>query len=84
PRELWITDLSGIVSLEKNALARLDLSGKALSYQHVNSFVSALKESPNFEDVKPISSSIETDEETKEEVVKFSITMDVVVVPQDS
>ncbi len=79
PKEVWITDLSGIVSLEKSGLARFDLSGKAISYQAVNSFVSALKSSPSFTDVKPISSSIETDENTGEEIVKFSITMDVVV-----
>ena len=79
PKELWITDFSGIVSLEKNGLGRLDISGKALSYQSVNNFVSSLKSSPKFKDVKPISSSIETDENTGEEIVRFSITMDVVV-----
>ena len=77
PKEVWITDLSGIISMEEAGLGRLDLGGKALSYQSVNSFVSALKSSPNFRDVKPISSSIDTDADTKEEIVKFSITMDV-------
>ncbi len=76
--EVWITDASGIVSMEKGQLARLDLDGKALSYQAVNSFVSSLKSSPGFKDVKPISSSLEVDEKTGEEIVKFSITMDVV------
>jgi len=76
--EVWITDASGIVSMEKGGLARLDLGGKALSYQAVNSFVSSLKSSPSFEDVKPISSSLEVDEKTGEETVKFNITMDVV------
>jgi len=79
PLDVWITDVSGIVSLEKSGLARLDLSGSAFSYQSVNGFVSALKSSPSFKDVKPISSSIETDKDTGEEIVKFSITMDVVV-----
>ena len=79
PKELWITDLSGIVSLEKNGLGRLDLDGRALSYQSVNNFVSSLKSSPSFKDVKPVSSSIEADEDTGEEIVRFSITMDVVV-----
>ncbi len=79
PREVWITDSSGIVSLEKTGLARLDLSGRALSYQAVNNFVSALKSAPIFTDVKPIASSIDADENTGEEIVKFSITMDVVV-----
>lgn len=80
PKEVWITDLSGIVSLEKNESGRLDLGGEALSYQAVNNFVSSLKSAPEFKDVKPISSSIETDENTGEEIVKFSITMDVVTV----
>ncbi len=79
PEEVWITDVSGIVSLEKTGLGRMDLSGKALSYQSVNTFVSSLKTSPSFKDVKPISSSMETEEGTGEEIVKFSITMDVVV-----
>ncbi len=78
PKDVWITDVSGIVSLEKSGLGRLDLSGKALSYQSVNNFVSSLKSSPSFKDVKPVSSSIETDTNTGEEIVKFSITMDVV------
>jgi len=79
PEEVWVTDVSGIVSLEKGGLGRLDLGGKALSYQSVNTFVSSLKSSPGFKDVKPISSSIETEENTGEEIVRFSITMDVVV-----
>ena len=79
PKEVWITDVSGIVSLEKSGLGRLDLSGKALSYQSVNNFVSALKSSVSFKDVKPISSSIDIEEDTGEEIVRFSITMDVVV-----
>lgn len=78
-KEVWITDVSGIVSLEKGGLGRLDINGKATSYQSVNVFVSSLKSSPSFRDVKPISSSMETDEDTGEEIVKFSITMDVVV-----
>lgn len=82
PKDVWITDVSGIVSLEKGGPGRLDLSGKAMSYQDVNDFVSSLKSSPSFKDVKPLSSSIETDEITGEEIVKFSITMDVVVTEQ--
>lgn len=68
------------MSLEKNGLGRLDLGGEALSYQAVNNFVSSLKSAPEFKDVKPISSSIEKDENTGEEIVRFSITMDVVTV----
>jgi type IV pilus assembly protein PilM len=80
PKEVWITDVSGIVSIEKTGSGRLDLTGKAMSYQAVNNFVSSLKSSPEFRDVKPISSSIETDESSGEEIVKFSITMDIVTI----
>lgn len=79
PEDVWITDVSGVVSIEKSELGRLDLNGKAVSYQSVNNFVSALKSSPSFKEVKPIASSVEKDKETGEEIVKFSITMDVVV-----
>lgn len=77
PSEAWITDLSSVVSIEKSGVGRLDLNGKALSYQAVNNFVSALKSSPVFKEVKPISSSVEKDKVTNEEIVKFSVTMDV-------
>ena len=79
PKDVWVTDVSGAVSIEKTGLGRLDLNGRAFSYQSVNNFVAALKSSPNFKDVKPISSSVEKDKDTQEEIVKFSITMDVVV-----
>ncbi|MFA4990990.1 MAG: pilus assembly protein PilM [Candidatus Omnitrophota bacterium] len=77
PDDVWLTDFSGVVSMEKSGLGRLDLNGKAFSYQAVNNFVTALKASPTFRDVKPISSSVEKDKDTAEEVVKFSITMDI-------
>jgi len=79
PKELWVTDISCIISIEEGGPGRLDLNGKALSYQAVNSFVSSLKSSAEFKDVKPISSSVETDSETGEEIVKFSITMEVAI-----
>jgi Tfp pilus assembly PilM family ATPase len=79
PRDVWITDVSGVISIEKSGLGRMDMNGKALSYQSVNDFVSSLKALPSFSDVRPISSSVETDRNTGEETVKFSITMDVVL-----
>ena len=79
PKDVWITEVSGVVSIEKSEFGRMDMNGKALSYQSVNNFVSALKALPGFKDVKPISSSIENDKVTGEEIVKFSITMDVVL-----
>ncbi|PIP67609.1 MAG: hypothetical protein CO035_01305 [Candidatus Omnitrophica bacterium CG_4_9_14_0_2_um_filter_42_8] len=79
PKDIWITDLSGIISIEKSSLGRMDMNGKALSYQSVNSFVSSLKALPSFSDVRPVSSSVENDKDTGEEIVKFSITMDVVL-----
>ncbi|MDP2920823.1 MAG: pilus assembly protein PilM [Candidatus Omnitrophota bacterium] len=79
PKDVWITDLSGVISIEKSSLGRMDMNGKALSYQSVNSFVSSLKALPGFSDVRPVSSSVENDKDTGEEIVKFSITMDVVL-----
>jgi Tfp pilus assembly protein PilN len=79
PQDIWITDISGVISIEKSSFGRLDLNGRALSYQSVNNFVSMLKSSKNFKEVKPVSSSVDKDIKTLEEVVKFSITMDVVV-----
>jgi len=79
PKDVWITEVSGVLSIEKSELGRMDLNGRALSYQSVNNFVSGLKALPGFKDVKPISSSVENDKNTGEEVVKFSITMDVVL-----
>lgn len=79
PKDVWITDMSGIISIEKSGLGRMDLNGSALSYQSVNNFVSSLKSLPGFSDVKPVSSSVESDKDTGEEVVKFSVTMDVVL-----
>lgn len=78
PQDIWITDVSGVVSIEKSSFGRLDLNGRALSYQSVNNFVSMLKSSKNFKEVKPVSSSVEKDIKTQEEIVRFSITMDVV------
>lgn len=79
PKDVWVTDLSGIISIEKSGLGRMDMNGKALSYQSVNNFVSSLKALPSFSDVRPVSSSVENDKDTGEEIVKFSITMDVVL-----
>jgi type IV pilus assembly protein PilM len=79
PKDVWITDISGILSMEKSGLGRMDMNGKALSYQSVNNFVSGLKALPGFSDVRPVSSSVENDKNTGEETVKFSITMDVVL-----
>jgi Tfp pilus assembly protein PilN len=79
PKDVWITDVSGVISIEKSGLGRMDMNGKALSYQSVNSFVSSLKALPDFSDVRPVSSSVENDKDTGEEIVKFSVTMDVVL-----
>ena len=79
PKDVWVTDVSGIISIEKSGLGRMDMNGKALSYQSVNAFVSSLKALPDFSDVRPVSSSVENDKDTGEETVRFSITMDVVL-----
>lgn len=79
PSDVWLTDVSNVLSIEKGELGRMDLDGRALSYQSVNNFVSGLKALPGLKDVKPISSSIENDKVTGEEIIRFSITMDVVL-----
>ena len=79
PKDVWLTDISGIISIEKSGLGRMDMNGRALSYQSVNNFVSSLKALPGFSDVRPVSSSVDKDKDTGEEIVKFSVTMDVVL-----
>jgi len=84
PDELWATDFSGTITSDTTdgvLVSKLDLQGKAASYEGVNSFVSKLKSSPLFKDVKPLSSSfVEEEAKDKErvEVVKFSISMKIV------
>jgi len=88
PDNLWITDFAGTVSfdavLEEEFASRLDLQGKAVSYNDVNDFVSRLKSSTLFSEVKPLSSAFieeqskqEDKEKEKVEVVKFSVSMKV-------
>ncbi|MBN2097434.1 MAG: type IV pilus assembly protein PilM [Candidatus Omnitrophica bacterium] len=81
PDGLWITELSGTIAFDnfgKNLQTKLDLQGKAASYDGVNDFVSRLKSSNLFSEVKPISSSFieeEAQDQERIEVVKFSINM---------
>lgn len=95
PDDLWITDVVGTISFDtarKNLQNKLDLQGKALSYEEVNNFVSKLKFSPLFAEVKPLSSAFieeqapldtksyltgQAKDKEKVEVVKFSISMKV-------
>ncbi len=76
-KDIWITDVSSVLTLEKNEPGKLDISGKALSYSAVNSFISSLKSSEYFKEVKPISSSVEVGGTGGEEIVKFSISMEI-------
>ncbi len=86
PDNLWITELAGTISfdisVDENFASKLDLQGKATSYKDVNSFVSKLKSSTLFIEVKPLSSAFEEqavgkEKKEKVEVVKFSINMKV-------
>jgi len=83
PEEMWITDVSGTTAFnaaEKNFESKLDLQGKASSYEGVNDFVSRLKSSTLFAEVKPLSSSFieeEVKDQERVEVVKFSVSMKV-------
>lgn len=83
PKELWITDITGTLGLNtslKDFEGKLDLQGKAISYDEVNSLVGKLKASTLFADVKPLSSAFMEEsagEKERLEVVKFSISMKV-------
>lgn len=86
PDDLWITEFAGTISLaspEENLAGKLDLQGKAVSYDNVNNFVSKLKSSTLFAEVKPLSSAFieeqaaDEQDKGKVEVVKFSISMKV-------
>ncbi len=87
PNELWITDMTGSFSLDSSwerVETKLNLQGKAASYDDVNDLVAKLKSSVLFAEVKPLSSSFIEEKagaQEKTEVVKFAITMK--VVPQD-
>jgi len=74
PDDLWITEFAGTVP------NKLDLQGKAVSYEAVNEFVARLKSSTLFTQVKPLSSAFIEEkalDKEKVEVVKFSINMKV-------
>jgi len=89
PEGLWITDFSGTISFdsssEDNTDKRLDIKGKAVSYDDVNRFISRLKSSAIFSEVKPLSSAFvqeqfgrarkNEEEVEKTEVVQFSISL---------
>jgi type IV pilus assembly protein PilM len=84
PDDLWLSEFSGTLAFDENQAnfqSTLDLHGKAVSYEGVNSFVGALKSSPFFSEVKPLSSEFveepAADDKEKVEVVKFSISMKV-------
>ncbi len=83
PDELWVTDFSGTTAfnaVEKDFESKLDLQGKAASYEGVNVFVSRLKSSTLFAEVKPLSSSFikeELKDKERVEVVKFSVSIKV-------
>ncbi|MCQ9208009.1 MAG: type IV pilus assembly protein PilM [Omnitrophica bacterium] len=88
PDNLWIIDFRGTfffdAALDQKFASKLDVQGKAVSYQDVNNFVSRLKASTLFSEVKPLSSAFieeqvkdQDKDKQKVEVVKFSISMKV-------
>ncbi len=84
PGDLWITELSGTIPFDVSAdeylQSKIDLKGRAVSYEEVNSFVAKLKSSPLFTEVKPLSSAYieeQAKDSKKVELVKFSISMKV-------
>ena len=83
PDDLWLLQLSGSNYFNPGQVAcevKLELEGKAASYEAVNSFIARLKSSRWFTQVTPVSSAFveeSSTEKEKIEVVKFSVNMKV-------
>ncbi len=76
PSDVWITDFSCNLSLEKG-LGQSTLRLKSLSYQGVNGFLLRIKSSPYFKNIRPLSSSIKEGRDKNEEIVEFIVTMEI-------
>lgn len=78
PKEVWITAAEGGIDFTPESVESttgiLRLVGRSLSYQGVTDFVSSLKSSSAFSQVKPVASSIKKTE-TGEEIVEFQVEM---------
>jgi Tfp pilus assembly protein PilN len=78
PKEVWLMSYDGTLDLtagSQNATAGIvRIVGRSLSYQGVTEFVSNLKNSVQFTQVKPVSSNIKKSE-TGDEIVEFQVEM---------
>lgn len=77
PSEVWVTDLASTLAQGVLGEGTLSLSGKALAHQAVNDFVTSLKASPFFENIKPISLVEKAPPGAEEKIIEFTISMDV-------
>lgn len=74
-KEAWVTNFVFKINYE-NRSGELTLGGKAASYPEINELISGFKDTGYFENIKPVSSKVMIDQETKEEVVNFLIKME--------
>ncbi len=78
PKEVWLMSYEGTLDLtsgSQDATAGVvRIVGRSLSYQGVTEFVSNLKNSVQFTQVKPVSSNIKKSE-TGDEIVEFQVEM---------
>ena len=69
PESVWLTSLE----CSKNGLLSGMLEGRATSFQDVTRFFDRLKSVAGMTTVKPVSTSVKTDETTGKEVIAFSV-----------
>jgi Tfp pilus assembly protein PilN len=69
PESVWLTSLE----CSKNGLLSGLLEGRATSFQDVTQFFDRLKSVAGMTTVKPVSTSVKTDETTGKEVIAFSV-----------
>lgn len=79
PKEVWLVSYEGTLDLtssssQDTAAGVVRIVGRSLSYQGVTEFVSNLKSSVQFTQVKPVSSNIKKSE-TGDEIVEFQVEM---------
>ncbi len=76
--QTWLEQVVVNNPLGRTAAGEATLTGKAPDYQAVNTFLSRLKASPAFQDVKPVASSVELTADGRGEVVVFTVSVRVV------
>jgi len=72
PREVWLTALDG----SKGGTVQGLLEGRATSFQDVTKFLEQLKSQAGMTTVKPLSTTVITDEAMGKEVIAFSVQVE--------